>query len=113
MKIVKRLGSIFRKELFFSFFEYKQVQEPFPLILTFEVELKTLDEFVLEEVISQIEIMKWIGCQVRVIIPTEQIPDGYIGRMTAECGEILKYPVRWLIRQEYFDKTQLAFQLIH
>ncbi|RHG49564.1 hypothetical protein DW254_10915 [Bacteroides caccae] len=108
MKITRLLSSIFRSVgFFFSSGYLPDSGSCFPIIL-FEVLPQRLSLSALEAMTNHVALLQKAGLLVAVDISTEQIPDGYIGKMSVWNEGLSECPKHWLLPQGYFDRTQLA-----
>jgi hypothetical protein len=86
----------------------KHHQATEPRLAQFELLSTTFDTSVWEKLTDHITLMRMLEYQVRLIEPKEQIPDGYIGRLSCWNGEKLEYQRYLKIQVEHVEKKTLV-----
>ena len=102
----KKSDTIFRRVRSFFSRRRQPTEGPFPLKVLLEVLPQRLSLPALEAMTNLLALLQRAGLRIEVGVLREEIPDGYIGRMSAWNGDSGVFLKCWLLPQGYFDGNQ-------
>ena len=102
----KKSDTIFRRVRSFFSRRRRSTVDPFPLKVLLEVLPQRLSLSALEAMTDLVALLQRAGLRIEVEVLREEIPDGYIGRMSAWNGGSGVFLKCWLLPRGYFDKNQ-------
>ena len=105
-KPARKLGTIFRSVWSFFFPEQLSVSDSCLPRVLYEVLPQRLSSSALEAMTDRVTLLRRAGFPIALDLLKEQIPDGYIGKMSVWYEGLPECPRCWLLQQGYFDKTQ-------
>ena len=106
MKLTRILNTIFRNVWFFFSSEHLSDSDLYPCAILYEVLPQRLSVPALVEMTNHVALLQRAGLPIIIDILTEEIPDGYIGKMSVWIEGLSECPRCWLLPQGYFDKTR-------